>query len=166
MREIYRNPVLYYLLIPVLVGLWPLLVWGVYLPGSEHQREVEQALYVEGQTNIIDILRIDPDRVNAAGSRQVALEFSYGSAIDRVANLCKIPSSNWNHSTSKTITYEGKKRQDAMVYLKDVSIVQAAKFLSLIQSTWVNLNCQKVKIEKKKSMADKWDVDFTFSYYY
>jgi hypothetical protein len=38
MREVYKNPMLYYLLIPVLVGIWPLLVWGVYLPRAEQDR--------------------------------------------------------------------------------------------------------------------------------
>ena len=32
MKDVYKNPILYYILVPVVVALWPLLVWSVYLP--------------------------------------------------------------------------------------------------------------------------------------
>jgi hypothetical protein len=167
MRELYRNPIFYYLLIPVLVALWPLLVWGVYLPRAERDQENEQALYVEAQTCIVDILKLDPDRINIAiDVNQVAEEFSYGSAVDRVANLCKIPASSWTSSAGNIIKSQNKKRQDAMVKLTNVSIAQAAKFLWTMQVTWATLSCEKVKLTKKKGLPDQWDVDFTFTYYY
>jgi hypothetical protein len=166
MREIYKNPVLYYLLIPVLVGLWPLLVWGVYLPRNEQQRDVEQSLLVEGQTHIVDILRIDPERLNLVDANEVTVEFSYGRAIDRVANLCAIPASSCDYSAGNIVEVSGKKRQEARIKLTNVSIVQAAKFLSTFQSMWATLTCDKVKLTKKKGMPDQWDVDFNFLYYY
>ena len=166
MRDIYRNPISYYLLIPVLVALWPLLVWGIYLPGAERDREIEESLYIEGQTNIVDILRIDPDRLSFVDANDVSAEFSYGPAVDRVANLCRIPASNCNYKAGNIIVSDKKRRQDARVKLKDVSIVQAATFLSRIQSMWVNLTCDKVKLTKNKGMPDQWNVDFDFVYYY
>jgi hypothetical protein len=166
MREVYKNPMLYYLLIPVLVGIWPLLVWGVYLPRAEHEREIEGGLCVQGQTAVIDILSIDPDRPNMKTKNLVPTEFSYGAAVDRVANLCKIPTSNWT-SAAGNIVPSGKKRQDARVKLTNVSISQAAKFLWTIQSMWPNrLTCENVKLQKKKGMPDQWDVEFSFLYYY
>jgi len=166
MREIYKNPILYYLLIPVLVGLWPLLVWGVYLPRNEQRRDVEQSLLVEGQTHIVDILRIDPERLNLADANEVTAEFSYGRAIDRVANLCAIPAGSCDYSAGNIVEVSGKKRQEARIKLTNVSIVQAAKFLSTLQSMWATLTCDKVKLTKKKGMPDQWDVDFNFLYYY
>ena len=166
MREIYKNPMLYYVLIPVLVGMWPLLVWAVYLPNAEEQREIEGTLCVEGQTRVIDILRIDPDRPNAKDANTVSVEFSYGSAIDRAANLCKIPSSNCSFQASTMGIISGKKRQEATVKLTNVGIVDAAKFLSTLQSRWVGLSCEKAKLVKKKGMPDQWDVTLDFLYYY
>ncbi len=165
MREIYRNPIFYYLLIPVLVALWPLLVWGVYLPRAQRNQKSEQASYIEAQTCIVDILTLDPDRLKI-DVNQVSLEFSYGNAVDRVANLCKIPASNWTSSAGNIVKYQKKQRQDAMVKLTNVSIVQAARFLSTMQITWATLNCEKVKLTKKKGVPDQWDVDFSFTYYY
>ncbi len=65
MREVYKNPMLYYVAIPVLVGLWPLLVWAHYLPQSKHSRLIEGGLCVQGQTDVNEILKIDRDRLNA-----------------------------------------------------------------------------------------------------
>jgi len=166
MREVYRNPMLYYLVIPLLVGLWPLLVWGVYLPRAEQSREVEGGLCVEGQNYVIEILKIDPDRPNMQDKSQVREDFSYGSAVQRVANLCKIPASNCPYTVGKPIISGGKKRQNAEVKLTNVSISQAAKFLSTIQSMYVTLQCESVKLTRKKGMPDQWDVDFRFQYYY
>jgi hypothetical protein len=166
MREAFKNPMLYYLLIPLLVGTWPLLVWRVYLPRAEHSREVEGGLCVDGQTHVIEILQLDPDRMNMPGKGQVVEDFSYGSAVQRVANLCKIPASNCPYTAGKRMISGGKERQDANVKLTSVGIVQAANFLSTIQSMWVTLQCQDVKLTKKKGMPDQWDVDFRFIYYY
>jgi len=166
MREVYKNPMLYYLLIPVLVGLWPLLVWSVYLPRAEQSREVEGGLCVEGQASAIDILVLDPGRLDPPDKGQITTPFDYGPAVARVANLCKIPPSNYPYNISGKMVSGGKTRQDARVELKSVGIVQAAKFLWTIQSMWATLQCEDVKVTKKKGTADQWDVDFRFLYYY
>jgi hypothetical protein len=167
MREIHKNPMLYYVVIPVLVGLWPLLVWAYYLPQSEHSREVEGGLCVQGQTDVMEILKIDPDRLNMLDKGQIAMEFSYGSAVDRVTNLCKIPTTSVDFSAGLAQPLSGgKKRQDARVKLSNVSIAQAANFLSKIQSMWGLLTCESVNLTKQKGMADQWNVDFRFLYYY
>lgn len=166
MRELHKNPMLYYLLIPVLVGMWPLLVGVMYLPRAEYQREIEGAMCVQGQTSVMEILKIDPDLPTRETTNLVPREFSYTDEVYRVANLCKIPASNWTCSAGN-IPSSGKKRQDARVRLTAVSIAQTAKFLSTIQSMWPNrLTCENLKLQKKKGMPDQWDVDFSFLYYY
>lgn len=166
MRDICRNPVLYYLLIPALVGVWPLLVWRVYLPAAQRERENDYSLLLDGQTNIIEILKLDPGRTNDADPNRVVGEFAYGVAINSAANVCGIPASRKRWTVGDISTTGGKKRQDGRVALKDVTIVQAARFLSNMQSTWVLLQCEKLKLTKKKGMPDQWDVDFDFQYYY
>jgi len=170
MREIYRNPMLYYLLIPALVGLWPLLVVAVYLPNANTACAAEQALCVEGQSRVMDILVIDPERpINIRGKDKSLppTEFSYGAAVTQVANLCKIPSSNCKYTVGGFMTSGGKKRQDARVTLTNIQIRQAADFLWTLQSKYLTrLTCENVKLQKKKGMPDQWDVDFSFLYYY
>lgn len=166
MREIYKNPMLYYVLIPILVAAWPVLVVAFYLPQAERARDVEAQLCSDGQNCAVEILRLDPDRPDTMGKGQKAVEFSYGSAVDRVANLCRIPSSSYNINASPAAVSGGKKRQEARVKLTNVEIVQAAKFLQHMQSMWVTLQCEHAKLSKKKGMPDQWDVDFRFLYYF
>lgn len=165
MRDIHRNPILYYLLIPVLIGMWPLLVWAVYLPRAEGNFDNDYDFSLDGQTSILGILEIDPQRTSI-DPNHVGGEFDYGSAVDRMANLCHIPAGNHSYSAGNKITSGGKKRQDAQIKLKDVSVVQAADFLWRIQSTWVDLTCDTMKLTRVKGMPDQWNVDFRFIYYY
>ncbi|MEN6578278.1 MAG: hypothetical protein ABFD90_18180 [Phycisphaerales bacterium] len=166
MRDVHRNPVVYYVLIPLMIGVWPLLVWAVYLPAAERDRENDYRLLLDGQTNILEILEIDPQRTSRADPNHVGGEFAYARAVDREANFCGILPSNKNVSAQNIVQVSGKERQDARVELKDVSIVQAARFLSGMQSTWVNLNCDKLELTRKKGMPDQWKVDLHFIYYY
>ena len=58
MKDIYKNPTLYYVLVPVVVVLWPLLVWAVYLPEAEENWQDEKAQYKKAQKIIEEILNI------------------------------------------------------------------------------------------------------------
>ena len=167
MRDIFRNPMSYYLVAPVLIAVWPLLVWAVYLPRAERDWQSEQASYSDGRTYVLDILQKDPDRLKLHGDGEVMGEFSYAKAIGRVANLCGIPfPGKCTYSAGSIVTSANKRRQNARVTLTDVDIVRAAKFLSTIQSMWVNLKCNKVKLTKRKDVPDQWTVDLTVWYYY
>ncbi len=167
MREIYKNPLLYYVLIPVLVGLWPLLVWGMYLPRAQKALNTDVRLYGDGYNCVMDMLRIDPERPNITpGKGPRVKEFTYASAVDQVANLCKISPSSYIVNAGALSTSEGRKRQDAQIKLTNVSLAQVANFLVSMQSMWVTLQCQDLKLQRKKGMLDQWDVDFRFIYYY
>jgi len=176
MREVYRNPMLYYFLAPLLVAVWPLLVWAVYpciCRGPRRTGKKTRSFSTKARciswifsawTPIA--LRLDPDRLDYAGDSEVSGEFSYAKEIDRVATLCKIPAGKCDYSAGSIVDSGNKRKQQARVKLTDVNIVQAATFLSRIQSTWVKLTCDKVKLTKDKGLPDQWDVDFTFWYYY
>ncbi len=165
MREIYKNPMMYYLAAPILVAIWPVLVAWWYLPAAQRTVDEERALCIEGQTYILDILKYDPDRLNFSNDKDVSGEFSFDKAIDRVANLCSIRSANCDY-TSGGIAGADKKTQNAKVTLKAVGIVQAARFLSDIQSMWVGLKCDQVKLTKKEGVPDQWDAEMKFGYSY
>jgi hypothetical protein len=60
-----------------------------------------------------------------------------------------------------------RKRRDANVKLTGITMLQAATFLHEIQTKWLpRLACDSAKLQKKKGMADQWDVEFNFVYYY
>ena len=166
MRELYRNPILYYLLVPVLACAWPLLVWGFYLPRAQEDWKKDNESFWKARDLIVEIMEKDPERMAAAEETRKLGKFAYAEAVDRVANLCRIPSGNWNQTTGSIVISSGKKMQQARVSLQDVSIVQAARFLSTIQAMWVDLTCDRVKLNKKEGMPDRWDMDLNFMYAY
>jgi hypothetical protein len=166
MKQIYKNPALYYILVPVIATLWPLLIWGVYLPAAERNWQVETSQYNEGQSIMTEILALDPDRLKFADSNNTAAEFDYAGAIEKTADLCKIPPTSYKLSSGIIITSGGQKSQSAKVGLKQVDITKFAKFLSTLQLRWANLQCGQVKLTKKKGLPDTWDIDLDFKYYY
>lgn len=165
MRDIYKNPMVYYLIAPILAGIWPLLVLMMYLPAAQRSMGDERAQCVEGQTYILDILKYDPERLNFSAGPE-GPEFSYAKAIDRVANMCGIRSTSCDYSAGGIIASADKNTQNAKVSLKAVGIVQAATFLSQIQSMWVGLKCDQVTLTKKEGVPDQWDVEMKLWYTY
>ena len=166
MKEIYKNPIFYYITVPIAIALWPLLVWAVYLPEAQRSWKGEKSQYIKAQKTVKKILTIDPDRLEFADNQKVSAEFDYAVAVERIASLCGITSTNYNFSSKPDRTTSGQKTQDALVALKEVDIAQFAKFLSTIQLRWTNLKCERLTITKKKGLPDAWKVDLNFKYYY
>ncbi|MFA5238445.1 MAG: hypothetical protein WC476_01880 [Phycisphaerae bacterium] len=165
-KDIFKNPTLYYILAPLAVALWPLLVWGVYLPASADKWQKEQSQYREAQTIITEILTIDPERLKFADSAGNAADFDYASAIEATAKSCGISSADYKLSSGIITASGGQKSQSAKVGLKQVDVTKFAQFLSTLQLRWANLQCSGVKLTKKKGLPDTWDVDLDFKYYY
>jgi hypothetical protein len=168
MRDIYKNPILYYIAVPVLVGLWPLLVWGIYLPAAQDSVDTQVDQYKKAEPLMMDILTLDPERLEFAEPNETDTEFTYGGAVDRVAGLCGISAENCDVRTGIVVTTREQKSQTANVDLKQVDIAKFTKFLSMIQLRWGDLQCESVKLTRKENMPsnDIWDVDIKFKYYY
>ena len=168
MKDIFKNPILYYVAVPVLVGLWPLLVWAIYLPAAQDRVAEQMDQYKQAEPLMMDILTLDPGRLEFAEPNETDTEFTYGGAVDRVAGLCDISAGNCDVRTGIIVTTRGQKSQTANVDLKQVDMVKFAKFLSMIQLRWADLQCESIKLTKKENLLgnDIWDVDIKFKYYY
>jgi hypothetical protein len=166
MKDIYKEPVLYYAAVPVFFALWPLLIWAVYLPGAKEDLRLEAAEYAKAQKLMAEIMTIDPTRVEFSDSDTKAAEFDYGVVVEKVAGACGIHSANYKLSSGIIITSGGQKTQSAKVVLKQVDITRFARFVSLIQLRWANLQCTQIKLTKAKALPDTWDADLDFKYYY
>lgn len=157
---------MYYVLVPIIVGLWPLLVWTVYLPRAEANWNSEQTQYAQAQEVIEEILSIDPDRLEFAAAGDKETEFEYARDVDRVARMCNIRPVNCSVNASPPRISSGQKSQTALVGLEDVDVASFAKFLSTMQLRWANLQCTRVDLTKKKGQKNMWDADLDFKYYY
>jgi hypothetical protein len=166
MKDIFRNPILYYILTPVIVCLWPLLVWAVYLPAAEKNIKDQKAKFKEAEAIMMEILNLDPDRSEFADSNDVNTEFNFDKVVARIASTSKIPPSKWNLNATTPQISKDQKIQSATVSLSQIDIVKFAEFLSAIQFRWANLQCNRVKLTKKPGLPDMWDVDIELKYYY
>jgi hypothetical protein len=156
----------YYVIAPVIAALWPIVIWGVYLPGAHGSFGEDKNQYEKAQPIISELLVVDPERLNAAQEKGVSSEFDYATAVQKTAEFCSVPAGNYKLSSAAIVTTEGQKSQSASVSLKDVDVTKATRFLSTIQLRWSGLQCTKVTLKKKKGLPDSWDVDFTFKYFY
>jgi hypothetical protein len=167
MKEMYRNPTLYYILVPVIVALWPLLIWAVYLPKAEGNLESDLNQCEEAQKVIGEILDLDDDRLGPGDANDTGADFEYANAVTKIARLCRIKATNYKLSSGRITPIGGRKSQSANVVLKDIDITKFAKFLSTIQLRWTDLQCVRLKkLTKKKGFPDRWDAELEFKYYY
>ncbi len=168
MKDILKNPILCYMAVPVLVGLWPLLAWAIYLPAAQARIAEQEIQYEKAELLMMEILTLDPGRLEFAEPNETDTEFTYGGAIDKVADWCDISAGNCDVHTGIIVTTRDQKSQTANVDLKQIDIVKFAKFLSMIQLRWADLQCESVKLTKKENLPgnDIWDVDLKFKYYY
>lgn len=166
MKDIYKNPTLYYILVPVIVALWPLLVWAVYLPNAEKSLDTDINQYENAQQKIESILTLDVGRLELTDPQKGAAKFDYVNEVYRIAALSGISQANCRINSGIIIKTREQKSRSAKVTFKDVDIVKFAKFLSNIQLRWANLQCTNVKLTKKKGLPDTWDADLDFKYYY
>jgi hypothetical protein len=166
MKDIFKNPILYYFLVPIVVALWPLLVGVIYLPDAKHNLKDEMNQYENAKKIIDEILTLDPGRLESVDPKKASGEFDYAVAVEKIASLYGIPSANYSISSSPIRTTGGQKTQNALLIMKDIEITRFAKFLATIQLRWASLQCEKITLTKNKGLPDSWKVDLNFRYYY
>ncbi len=167
MKDLIKNPMFYYLLVPVVVTFWPILLSAVHLPAASKNWQKQSGQYEKIQKHIEKILTLDPERLEYAKAKKAGSEFDYANAVEQVARICAISASNYKLSSGVLIkTRAGQKTQDANVILNNVNIEKFAKFLSIIQLRWPSLQCIQVKLTKLKGAPDIWKADIRLKYYY
>ncbi len=165
MSDLHKNPVLYYILIPALVAVWPILLWMHYLPAAEKDLAKWKAYVPDVNSVATEILRLDPDRI---GSTPKAVEpFDYMTAVNRAGIKCGLKTGTFGHTTGiKTKSSTGEESQTATVTLGDVTIVQACQFLSVLEMSWPHLECTGVDLTQAKKVLDQWEAKLQFKYFY
>ena len=86
MKDIYKNPTFYYIVVPIIVALWPLIIWGVSLPDANQSLDKELKDYEKAGALMAEILKLDPDRLALADVRVDAEEFDYARAIQQITS--------------------------------------------------------------------------------
>jgi hypothetical protein len=166
LKEIYKSPMFYYMLVPAVATLWPLIIWGAYLPRARANYNNDAEQYQKSLPLMEELVAADPERLNATKGKEASAGFDYATAVQQAAEFCSVSANNYKLSSGVILKSEGQKTQAANVSLKGVGIATAARFLSSIQQRWSGLQCTKINFRKNKGQPDAWDVDLTFKYYY
>jgi hypothetical protein len=166
MKDIFRKPIFYYVLVPVLVGLWPFWLTVLGLPGAKDNYKKEAGQYEESEKLISQILDLDPQRLDYAKTKKAGDEFDYTTAIDQVTKFCRISPASYKLSSSPVRSIKsGQKSQDATMAIDKINIEMFARFLSVMHMRWSNLQCTNVTLAKIKGEKDAWKADVRFIYY-
>lgn len=165
MKKIFQETAFYYIIIPLIVALWPLLVWQRYLPRVSEKWNDEEKQFIEAGDLMKQILYMDGERLNFDDKKRQD-KFDYTTAVDTAARKVGISSADYTISSKPIHGLGRNKTQDCQIVIRETDIERFAKFLSNIQTTWASLQCEKVTLSKKKGLPDSWKIDLTFKYYY
>lgn len=166
MKQIHKSPFFYYVAVPLVAALWPLLIWGIYLPSAQNGLRNDREQYEQAWEHITELLDIDYERLDFADAEGASAQFNYATAVQKTADLCQIRPTDYKLSSGMIMTSGGQKSQSANVSLDKVNIARFARFLSTIQLRWANLQCTKVTLKKRQPGPDNWDIDVTLKYYF
>lgn len=167
MRDIHKEPLFYYIAVPLAVSIWPLLLWFVYLPGLDQQWQQQKQEYIEAQVIMQRILRLDGEnRLAFDVESQAGEQFDYANAVSQASQAVGIPSRQVRLSTGMPIVSQGQRSQSADVILEDVSIKAFAEFVATIQLRWADLQCTQIRLQSQGDDSDNWRADVKFQYFF
>jgi hypothetical protein len=165
MKDIWRQSFIYYLAAPVILLIWPLLLYSFYLPKIDTAWEKEAKIFNDARSKMNKILTLDPER-SVIKEKGRDSKFDYSNALNAAASKLGIRAGQLDIRVKKVLRSEGGKTQDCPVGIEDIDIVTFAKFISNLQVTWANLQIEKITLTKKEGSPDSWKADVTFKYFF
>ena len=166
MKDLTKNPLFYYVLVPALVALWPLLLWAAFLPRAQGNIEDGKEDYKKARAYVLEILGMAPERLALADDKNARAEFDYATAITEFAREAKMTAADYKLNSGLKTSHKGQDIQNATVSLKKVRIKQASGFLEKIQFRWSDLECTSLSLRTLKDDPDNWDAEIKFKYYF
>ena len=128
MKDLYKNPMLYYILVPLMALAWPAAMWFKYLPIMTDQRDTWKEYVIDANDRITEILTLDPERLNYSDQKDTAVDFEYEMAVDKVARSLRMGNDYELRPSAKSAN-----KQSAEVSLNNIDITQCSQFLSTLQ---------------------------------
>lgn len=167
MKDIYKKPIFYYVLVPVVISLWPVWLLCLGIPSSRSNLQKEIKDYNEAERLIAEILGdLDPQRLDYTRIRKSGEAFDYTTAIDQVTRFCRIAPTDYKLSSGPARNIKGgQKSQDASITIDKIDIERLSKFLSVMHMRWANLQSSNVTLQKIKGEKNVWKADVRFVYY-
>ena len=166
MKDYYKNPNFYYMLIPLAVALWAVFTWSVSLPAADKNWDRKQKQHEEAGAWITKILELAPERLEFQQQQGASSQFDYATAVEQFAKVCRIPPSDYTLQAGRETKRGDRKTKSATIKIKPVDVGRFAQFLSKMLFQWPDLQCEQLKLTKEKGGPDVWKADMKLTYYY
>jgi hypothetical protein len=164
MKEFYKKPEFYYFIMPVFAIVWILTVASLTLPTAEKKLENAKRDDTLIQGYVATILTNKPERINYKEQVKKTGKFAYEIEIENFAKMHGISSSDYTLTSAEPIRRRKQLTQSADINIKSIDIERFAKFLSSIQQSWPNLQCDSLTLTKHKKALDLWTAKMKFIY--
>jgi len=167
MKDYLKNPLFYYIAIPVVAGVWAVAAAAVFYPRAATAWENEKNDYETAEELLAQIIKIEPQRLTHQQEEGAAAgDFDFTQAVNQFATLFSIPPANFTLNTRGETRRAGKRARSATLSIRTIDIERTAKFLSTMLVRWPELQCEQLSFEKLPQGKDNWRVDMTLTYYY
>jgi hypothetical protein len=166
MKDYYRNPNFYFMLVPLAAAAWALFVWGVSVPAADKNWTGKQTQHKDTQNWITKILELEPERLEYQAQKGASQVFDYATAVEEFAAKCQIPPSDYSLQAGRETKRGGRRTKSANLQIKPIDVGKFADFLSRMLFRWPDLQCEQLKLTKQKGGPDVWKADMKLTYYY
>jgi len=165
-KEFYKKPDFYFFIVPGIALVWVLTISLLSLPtaGSKYDRREEN--WSSMKPYIINILRLDPERLNYKDQESLSADFDYANTVQYFTETSDILSSSYSLKSDRILSRGGRKTKGANLTIKSVGIENFTLFLSKMMLRWPDLQCDNIKLTKLKDSPDSWQVVLRFTYNY
>ena len=167
MKQAFKNPNTYYILVPAVATVWALLAGAVFYPQSVKAWDETKDQALQSEELIDQLVTLQPKRlafkVDESSDTQ---EFDFSKTINEFAGVFGISPSNYN-LTVRGETRKAKRRaRSASMSIKTVDIETLSQFLSALLLRWPDMNCEVLSFEKIKNTKNNWSATLSLTYYY
>lgn len=167
MKELLKNPNLYYVAAPVVGAMFTLLAALVFYPGANAQWQDSESEFKEARQWAEKLLALQPERLAfKVDEKNTAENFDFTVVINDFAKAFEISPSNYTTSVKGEVKKQGKRARSATVSIKTIDIEKVCKFLSTMLAYWPDMECDVLSLDKGKAGKDDWKADLTLTYYY
>lgn len=167
MKIDFKDPNMYYILVPVLAGIWAIAAGLVFYPKSVKAWEESEAQYTKAQDVIDQLVTLQPERLAYKVDASAASEdFDFTKTINEFASALSIPPSNYNLTVRSEANRAGRKTRSASVSIKTIDIEKLSQFLSALLLRWPDLKCDTLSFSKIKDAKNNWQADISLTYFY
>ena len=163
----FKNPNVYYILVPVLAAIWAVTAGLVSYPKSVKAWQDSQAEYEKAQGLIDQLATLQPERLAYKVDKTVQSEdFDFTKTINEFAAALSIPPSSYNLTVRSEANRAGRRTRSATVSIKSIDIEKLAQFVSALLLRWPDLKCDTLSFSKIKGAKNNWQADISLTYFY